>query len=65
MGGVPSVGGLYKGSEPVFTGILKKTTENFERVGRQAQPRIEHGTSRQPISKAEPLSHSWGQGRTV
>ena len=33
-------GGLSKGSEPVFTRVAEKTTENSERLGRQARPGI-------------------------
>ena len=50
---VPSVGGLSKGSQPVFTRVLEKTMENSERLGRQALPGFEHGTFRQPALKAE------------
>ena len=33
----------------MFTRVSEKTTENSERLGRQARPRNEHGTSRLPI----------------
>ena len=36
--------------------------ENSERLGRQARPRIEPGTSRLQVFEH---SHRWGQGRTV
>ena len=38
-------GGLSKGSYPVFMRVPEKTTENSERLGQQARPRIEPGTS--------------------
>ena len=53
MSGVPSVGGLSKGSEPIFMRVSEQTTENFERLSRQART----GTSRQPVMIAEPLGH--------
>ena len=53
MGGVPSVGVLYKGFQPVYTRVSEKTTENYELLGRQARPRIESGTSRLPIFLAQ------------
>ena len=46
MGGMPSVGVFSKGSYPIFTRVSKKTTENSERLGRQARPGIELGTYR-------------------
>ena len=49
MGGVSSVGGLSKGSQPVFKRVSEKTTENSERLDRQAWPGIEPGTSRLPV----------------
>ena len=49
MGGVPSRGGLSMGSQSVFTSVSEKTTENSERLGRQARPGVEPGTSRLPI----------------
>ena len=33
--------GFYKGSYPLFTRVSEKTTENPERLGRQARPGIE------------------------
>ena len=42
-------GGLSKGSQPVFTRVSEKTTENSERLGRQARPGFEPGTSRLPV----------------
>ena len=49
IGGVPSVESLSKGSYPVFTQVSEKTTENSERLGRQARPGFEPGTSRLPV----------------
>ena len=37
---------LSKGSYPLFTRVSEKTTENSERLGRQAQQRFKPGTSR-------------------
>ena len=51
-------GDLSKGSEPVFTRVSKKTTENSECLGPQARPGTEPGTSRLPVLKrrtAQPL----------
>ena len=44
--GVCTVGGLSKGSQPVFTRVSERTMENSERLGRQARPGFEPGTSR-------------------
>ena len=41
--------------------VSEKTTENSERLGQQAQPGIETGTSRLPVLSAEPLRHWWGE----
>ena len=41
-------GCLSKESQPEFTRVSKKTTENSEQLGRQARPKIEPGTSRLP-----------------
>ena len=49
IGGMPSVGGLSKESYSVFTQVSEKTTENSERLGRQARPGFETGTSRLPV----------------
>ena len=49
-------GGLSKGSYPVFTRVLQKTTENAERLGRQAR----RGSSLAPPVfqfRALPLRH--------
>ena len=43
------MGDLSKGSYPVFTRVSEKTTENSERLGRQARPGLEPGTSRLPV----------------
>ena len=42
-------GGHSVGFQPVFMPRFKKTTENSERLGRQAQPGIEPGPFRLPI----------------
>ena len=47
--------GLSKGSYPVFTQVLVKTTENSEHPGRHARPGIEPGTSRLSALSADPL----------
>ena len=44
--------GLSKGSQPVFTRVLEKTTENTERLGRQARPGFEPSTSHLPVLSA-------------
>ena len=36
---------------------FRRTTENSERLGRQAAQGIEPGTSRQPVLSAEPFRH--------
>ena len=61
--GVLSVGGLSKGSQPVLTRVSEKTTENSERLGRQARKRIEPGIFLLPIFSAETLSHWWHLGQ--
>ena len=50
---------------PYLCEFRKKNTENSKRLGRQARPGIESGTSRLPALSAEPRSHWWGQRRTV
>ena len=59
VGGEPSMGGgcLSKRSLFVFTGISEKTTEDSKRLGSQARPGIEPGTSRVPVLSKEPLGH--------
>ena len=42
-------GGLSKGTYAVFTRLLEITTQNSERLGQQARPGIEPGTSRLPV----------------
>ena len=49
IGGMLSVGGLSKGSQAVFTRVFEKTTENSERLVRQALTEFESGTSRLPV----------------
>ena len=49
IGGLLSMGGLSKGSWQVFKRASEKTTENSERLSRQALPRFEPGTSRLPV----------------
>ena len=48
---------LSKEFKLVFTQVSEKTTKNSERLGRQARPRIEHGTSRVPVLRAELLGY--------
>ena len=60
IGGMPSVGGLSKGSKPLFTRVSEKTTENYERLSRQVQPGNELGTYRLPVLSVEPLRHWLG-----
>ena len=64
IGGLPSVGGLSKGSLPVLTRVSEKTTDNSERLGRQARPEFECCISRLPVSSAttppKALHRSWG-----
>ena len=55
-------GSLSKTSQPIFTRVLEKTTENSKRLGWQARPRNEPGTSRIPVFQR---SHWWGHGRTA
>ena len=43
---------LFKGSYPVFKLILEKTTENFERLGRQERPGIQPANSHLPVFSA-------------
>ena len=50
-------GNLSKESQTIFTRVSEKTTENFERLGRQEQLEIEPGTSHLPVLSAEPLGH--------
>ena len=45
MGGMPSVGVFLRGPSP----YSEKTTENSERLGRQARPGFEPGNSRLPV----------------
>ena len=49
------MGGLFKGSYPVFTRVLEKTTENYERLDRQARPGFEPGTPRLLVLSATTL----------
>ena len=60
IGGLPSVRGLSKGSQPVLMQISQKTSENFEQLGRQARQGFEPGTSRLPALNAIPLRHWCG-----
>ena len=54
--GLPFMGGgLSKGSYTVFTRVSEKTMENSERLGRQARPGFEPGTSRLPVSSVTTL----------
>ena len=54
--------GLSEGSLSLFTRVSEKSTEIFQRLGRQMQPRNEHGTSCLPFFES---SHSWSFGRAV
>ena len=45
-------GGLSKGSQPLFTRVSEKTTENSKGLGRQGRPGFEPGTSRLPVLSA-------------
>ena len=42
-------GVFSKGSQPVFARVSEKTTENSDRLGRQARPEFEPGNSRFPV----------------
>ena len=57
---VPSLGVFLRDPSLYLRKFRKKTTENSERLGRQARPGIQPGTSRQPVLCAELLSHSFG-----
>ena len=59
MGGMPSVGIFLRDPSPYLREFWRKTTENSERLGRQARPGIEPGTSRLPVLSTEPLRHWW------
>ena len=63
IGGVSSVGVFLRDPSPLFTRVSEKTTESFERLGRQAQPRFEPGTIRLPVLRAEPFRHWQGLDR--
>ena len=60
IGGMPSAVDPSKGSQPIFTRVSEKTTENSEWLARQARPRNEIGTTRLSFFEH---SHWWGQGR--
>ena len=49
--------GIFLKDPTRITQVSEKITEIFEWLGRQARPRIEPGTSRQPILRAEFLGH--------
>ena len=57
MGAMPSVGVFLRDPSPYLREFRRKTTENSERLGRQARPRFVPGTSRLPALRvtAEPL----------
>ena len=65
MGGVPSVGVFLRDPSPYLREFRRKQRKNSERLGRQARPGFEPGTSRLPVFRTEPYSHLWGQGKTV
>ena len=52
-------GGLSKQPQPLFTLVSEKTTENSERLVRQARLGIEPGTSSQQTLSTKPLRHWW------
>ena len=54
-GGMPPVGVFLRDPNPYLLKLRKKTTENSERLGRQARNWIEPGTSRLPALRTEPL----------
>ena len=49
IGGVPSVVVFLRDPSLVFTWVSEKTTDNSDRLGRQARPGFEPGTSRLPV----------------
>ena len=49
VGGMPSVGVFLRDPSPYLREFRRKTAENSERLGRQARPSIEPGTSRLPF----------------
>ena len=55
--GMPSVGIFLWHPILYLREFQRKPQENSERLGRQAQPGIEPGTSHLPILSAEPLHH--------
>ena len=59
LGGVPSVGVFLRGPKPVFTRVSEKTTENSERLGRQARPGLNLAP---PVFQFSVLAlrHWWG-----
>lgn len=58
-GGLPSVGGLSKRTKPVFVQGSRKTTENFEWLGRRARHEFEPSTFCQQTLRTEPISCWW------
>ena len=52
MVGLPSVGVFLRDSSPYLYEFRKKTTENSERLGRQARPGFEPVISRLPVLSA-------------
>ena len=49
MGGMSSVGVFLRDPSSYLYEFWRKTTENSEWLGQQAQPGIEHGTSHLPV----------------
>ena len=49
IGGMSSVGVFQRNPSPYLREFRRKTTENSERLGRQARPGFEPGTSRLPV----------------
>ena len=61
-GGVPSGNLLIpKESQPVFSRVSEKTTENSERLGQQVRPKIEPGTSHLPVRAQNHLTTGGAQ----
>ena len=52
LGGLPSMGDFLRDPSPYLHEFRKKTTENSERLGRQALSGIDPGTSHLPALSA-------------
>ena len=55
----PLWGIFLKDSDPYLREFQKNTSENYKRLGQQAHPGIEPGTSRLSVLSAEPQGHWW------